>query len=203
MMRRVAPAIVLASVLGFVAACAASEPEFRQARVHRHGLTICSLIITELTDGRISAEKAQEISAAIALAGNKHFGRVTCGDMWLYMAIAYMESGFKNNVVNYMNCRGMFQVHAPSWASKFGLKYSDLLDPRINADAGIRVFKHYLELYGDLVPALSAYNSDHPGAAVGYARGVLSTRNRIKKRYTELYKSFQQQDAIALGSLWL
>jgi hypothetical protein len=167
------------------------------SKVHRHGLTICSLIIIELTDGKLGPDKAGEISLAIARAGNKHFGRVTCGEMWLYMAIAFVESGFRSNIVNHRNCRGMFQVHAPSWARKFGLRYGDLLDPQVNADAGIRVFKYYLGRYKKVVPTLSAYNSDHPRAATGYAHAVLGARRKIKKRYTELYKSFQEKDRMA------
>jgi hypothetical protein len=166
-------------------------------KVHRHGLTICSVIIKEMTDGRVGMKKARLISRAIARAGNKHFGRVTCGEMWLYMAIAYVESGFRNNVVNYKNCRGMFQIHAPSWARKFGFRYKDLLDPVKNADAGIGVFKYYLHRYKKLIPALSAYNSDHPRAARRYARAVLGTRRKIKKRYTQLYESLRDRGVMA------
>lgn len=167
---------------------------FADRRVHQHGLTICSIIINELTEGRVSLERAKKISFAIGVAGNRHFGRVTCGDMWLYLAIVQVESGFRTNVVNYRNCRGMFQVHAPSWARKFGIKYSDLLDPEINADAGIRVFKYYLERYGTLARALSAYNCDNPRGARRYVRAVLGLRSKIKTRYTELYRSFRQRD---------
>lgn len=166
-------------------------PASDAATVHRNAMSICAIIINEMTEGRISVSEAREISVAIARAGNRHFGRVTCGDMWLYMAIAYVESGFKKNVVNRYNCRGMFQIHAPSWARKFGVKYSDLLDLHTNADIGLQVFKYYLRLYKGLIPALSAYNSDHPGAARGYARTVLGARKRIKRRYTELYKAFR------------
>ena len=173
---------------------------FAADRVHRYGLTICSVIILEMSEGKVSAEKASEISQAIALAANKHFGRVTCGEMWLYMAIAYVESGFRN-VVNYQNCRGMFQVHAPSWARKFGLTYTDLLNTKINADAGIRVYKYYLDRYGNHLPALSAYNSDHPQAATGYARAVLGARKKIRKRYTELYRAFRENDPAAPPSI--
>ncbi len=162
-------------------------------RVHRHGLTICSVIIREMTEGKVSEDRAAEISQAIARAGNKHFGRVTCGEMWLFMAIAYVESGFRN-VINYQNCRGMFQVHAPSWARKFGVTYTELLNTQVNADAGIRVYKYYLQRYGKILPALSAYNSDHPHAATGYARAVLGARKKIQKRYTELYRAFRENE---------
>jgi hypothetical protein len=178
--------IVLVVLMHLVAVPASGAPT-----VHRNAISICSIIISEMTEGKISQAKAREISLAIANAGNKHFGRVTCGDMWLYMAIVYVESGFKNNIVNHTNCRGMFQVHAPSWARKFGVRYADLLDLETNADCGIRVFKYYLEQYKRIAPALSAYNSDHPRAAMGYALAVLATRQRIKKRYTALYKAFQ------------
>ena len=192
-------------VKGIIAAAlllsVAAVPSYVYANdeVNPYAIPICAAIINEMTEGRISLSKAKEISLAIAYAGNKHFGKVTCGDMWLYMAIVHVESGFKNNIINYHNCRGMFQVHAPSWASKFGLKYADLLDLQTNADCGVAVFKYYLELYKTLVSALSAYNSDHPGAARGYAWAVLGTRKKIKKRYTELYREYRAMAALSPG----
>jgi hypothetical protein len=172
-------------------------PVAKAATVHHNAMSICAIIINELSEGRISIAKAKRISLAIARAGNRHFGRTTCGDMWLYMAIAYVESGFKNNVINRYNCRGMFQIHAPSWAKKFGIRYSDLLDVETNADVGVQVFKYYLRTYKHLIPTLSAYNSDHPRAARRYAQTVLSARKRIKKRYTELYKAFRLPHGVA------
>ena len=162
-------------------------------RVHRHGMDICSVIINELTEGRVKLDEARRISLAIAHAGNKHFGRVTCGDMWLYMSIVYVESGFRSRVVNHLNCRGLFQVHAPSWARKFGVSHKDLLKTDINADLGIRIFKYYLDRYNSLQAALSAYNCDHPHGARRYARAVMHIKKRIKKRYTTLYRSFQDK----------
>ncbi len=166
-------------------------------KVHKNSISICAVIINELTEGKIAFEDARQISLAIANAGNKNFGKITCGDMWLYMAIVHVESGFRNNIVNYHNCRGMFQVHAPSWASKFGIKYADLLDLETNANCGVGVFKYYLQQYKKVAPALSAYNSDHPLAAMGYASAVLSAKNRIKKRYTQLYRLYEEQERLA------
>lgn len=167
----------------FVAAASANAG----TRYNPDALYICAQIISELTEGRLTTKDGEDISRAIAEAANKHFGSVTAGDMWLYMAIAYMESGFRINVINYQNCRGMFQIHAPSWASKFGVRYAELLNPRINAEVGILVFKYYLDLYKHVIPTLSAYNSDHPRAAVGYAHAVLNIRKKIMKRYVEIY----------------
>jgi hypothetical protein len=168
--------------------------------VHPNAMAICSIIIREMSEGKVSLEKAEEMALAIANAGNRHFGRVTCGDMWLYMAIVHVESGFRNNIINEHNCRGMFQVHAPSWARKFGVRYADLLDIDINADCGIQVFKYYLNLYKKVVPALSAYNSDHPRAAMGYAWAVLGARQKIKKRYVQLHKAFKEERTMASKS---
>ena len=150
-MRGIMP-VVLLSLLCVCSTCAMAA-----GVVHSDAITICSIIINEMTEGKISGDRAKEISMAIAEAGNKHFGRVTCGDMWLYMAIAHVESGFRNNIINSENCRGMFQVHAPSWARKFGLRYVDLLDLHTNADCGIRVFKDHLEQYKKLRTLLSVH----------------------------------------------
>jgi len=163
-------------------------------KVHPNAIEICSVIINELTEGKVSRKQGEAISLAIAQAGNKHFGRVTCGDMWLYLAMAHQESGFRNNIINQQSCLGMFQIHGPSWASKFGVTYRDLLDVETNADCGVRVFKYYLNLYRNVTFALSAYNSDHPRAALGYSMSVRGLRTRIKKRYTQLYRVFQEAD---------
>jgi hypothetical protein len=194
MLGRAAPLIAFVSVL------VATGPAWAMPRVHHNAMSICALIINEMTEGKVGVTRAREISLAIAHAANRHFGRVTCGDMWLYMAIAYVESGFKSNVVNHYNCRGLFQVHAPSWARKFGVSYKDLLELDTNADVGIQVWKYYLGTYKRLVPALSAYNSDHPRAAIGYAFAVLSARKRIKERYTELHNAFKSAQTIAYSS---
>jgi hypothetical protein len=150
-----------------------------------------------MSEGKIGPNEAGEISLAIANAANRHFGRVTCCDMWLYMAIAHVESGFRSNIINTQNCRGMFQIHAPSWARKFGIRYVDLLDVEVNADCGIQVYKYYLDLYKKVIPALRAYNSDDPRAAVNYAWAVLSTRQKIKKRYLQLDKAFKEETRMA------
>jgi hypothetical protein len=185
--------IPICIVLSFMAPVAWAADQV----VHPHGIDICSQIVQEMTEGKISPQKAREISLAIGNAGNRHFGKVTCGDMWLYMAIVHVESGFRNNIVNEQNCRGMFQVHAPSWAGKLGIRYADLLEIQTNADAGISVFKYYLQLYRNIAAALSAYNSDDPRAAMRYARAVLYTRQKIKKRYTEIYRQLKNESMIA------
>lgn len=187
---------VLACLLGMLLMLVFPIVANADGKVHANGIAICSVIINEMTEGRVGLKQAKAVATAIANAGNKYFGRVTCGDMWLYMAIVFVESGFRNNIVNYENCRGMFQVHAPSWASKFGIRYADLLDLETNAECGIQVFKYYLNLYGNVVPALSAYNSDHPHAARRYARNVLATRNKIKRRYIGLYAIYRDSPVL-------
>lgn len=185
MIRRIIGGVVFFCLL----VCPAAARE--ASHVYPYAIPICAVIINEMSDGKVNLDQARDMALAIARAGNGHFGKVTSGDMWLYMAIVYVESGFKPNIVNEQNCRGLFQVHAPSWAHKFGVRYTDLLDVKVNAHCGIGVFKYYLNLYKGLVPTLSAYNSDHPRAAIGYASAVLAARNRIKKRYTALYLAIQ------------
>lgn len=175
-------------------------PASAQEKAHPNALAIFSQIIHEMADGKLNMKQSQDTALAIASAGNKYFNRVTCGDMWLYLAIVYIESGFRNNIVNYQKCHGMFQVHAPSWARKFNVRYADLFDLRVNAECGIQIFKYYLEMYGNVVPALSAYNSDHPSASTGYARAVLATREKIRKRYIQLYRIHRDTPLLAAAS---
>lgn len=185
-------------VLGLVLSQFSYSNAHAGARYNPDAVLICSQIITELTEGRLSLREAEGLSMAIAQAVNRHFGSVTAGDMWLFMAIAQVESGFRTNIINYQNCRGMFQIHAPSWASKFGVKYAELLNPETNAEIGILVLKYYLDLYKKIVPTLSAYNSDHPRAAIGYAMAVLSTRNKIKKRYVQIHSNIKRARAMMM-----
>ena len=70
----------------------------------------------------------------------------------------------------------------------------------MNAECGVQIFKYYLEMYGNLVHALSAYNSDHPRASTGYARAVLATREKIRKRYIQLYRIHRDTPILAAAS---
>lgn len=168
-----------------------------QEKAQPNALAICSVIIHEMSEGKLSLRQSYDTASAIANAGNKYFEKITCGDMWLLMAIVHVESGFRNNIVNHRNCRGMFQVHAPSWANKFGLRQSDLLDLRVNAECGVQIFKYYLEMYGHVAPALSAYNSDDPNAAMRYARAVMATRQKIKRRHIQLFRTYRDKPLLA------
>jgi hypothetical protein len=192
MIRRIVGGILF-FFLGFTAHAAAEAPQ-----VYPYAISICSVIINEMSEGRVSLDEAKQVAFAIARAGNQHFGRVTTGHMWLYMAIVYVESGFRNKIINAYDCRGMFQVHAPSWRGKFGARYTDLLDLNTNAHCGVGIFKYYLDLYKRVVPALSAYNSDDPYAAQGYAMAVLAARKRIMKRYTQLYRVVHEGNNLAI-----
>ncbi len=193
MIFRIAPVLAMLLFLSLAPASA-------QEKAHPNALAIFSQIVHEMADGKLSMKQSQDTALAIANAGNKYFNRITCGDMWLYLAIVYIESGFRNNIVNYRNCHGMFQVHAPSWARKFNVRYSDLLDLHVNAECGVQIFKYYLEMYGNLVHALSAYNSDHPSASTRYARAVLATREKIRKRYIQLYRVYRDTPVLAAAT---
>ncbi len=193
MISRIAPVL---AVLLFLSVAPASAQE----KAHPIALDIFSQIIFEMAEGKLTAAQSQQTASTIANAANKYFNRVTCGDMWLYLAMVYIESGFRNNIINHHNCHGMFQVHAPSWARKFHVRYADLLDLRVNAECGIQIFKYYLEMYGNVVHALSAYNSDHPRASTGYARAVLATRDKIKRQYIRIYREHLNAPVLAAAS---
>ena len=162
------------------------------SRVQKNALGICSAIIMEMTEGRVKTAEADEIclrSQMPATSTSAGSPAETCGSIWP-LCMWRAASGSESSTA--LIARGFFRVHAPSWARKFGLKYKDLLDLETNADSGVRVFKSYLDLYENLVPTLSTYNSDHPSWATGYARTVIATRNRIKKRFTELFREQQK-----------
>ncbi len=107
----------------------------------------------------------------------------------LVLAIIAEESGFDPKALSNVGAVGLILV-MPHWKRVLGIT-GDLKDPDTNIRAGLQILGFYLEMYGDVPMALTAYNRG-PGpvdnALVkgnnpnnGYAPKVLATYERLKK----------------------
>ena len=132
----------------------------------------------------ISPEFARSVGAIIHKDAQL-YGR----DPNLVLAIIAEESGFDPKVVSSVGAVGLMQV-MPHWKRVLGIT-GDLKDPDVNIRAGLQILGFYLEMYGDVQMALTAYNRG-PGpvdnALVkgsnpnnGYAPRVLATYERLKR----------------------
>jgi len=78
-------------------------------------------------------------------------------DGLLVAAVVEVESGFHPGAVSPMGALGLMQV-MPSTGELYG--HADLLEPRVNLEAGSRYFADLIEYFsGDLELALAAYNA--------------------------------------------
>lgn len=108
-------------------------------------------------------------------------------DPALALAVMQVESGFDPNAVSPKGAMGLMQI-MPSTGAELGVSNpQDLLDPQINARAGLKYLSQMLEKFGgDERLALAAYNAG-PGAVQRY-RGVppYSETNAYVKRVMQL-----------------
>lgn len=132
----------------------------------------------------INPELARSV-AAMVHKDAQLYGR----DPNLVLAIIAEESGFDPKATSNVGAVGLMQV-MPHWKRVLGIN-GDLYDIATNIKYGLQVLGFYLEMYGDLETALTAYNRG-PGpvdnALVkgnspnnGYAPKVLQTYERLKK----------------------
>ena len=78
---------------------------------------------------------------------------------------------------------GLLQIH-PRWhqARMDRLGVTDLLDPIQNVTVGIDLLDELIGIYGDVAPAVVAYNKGHyNGAITSYAQDVLAEAERIDR----------------------
>jgi soluble lytic murein transglycosylase-like protein len=85
----------------------------------------------------------------------------------LLRGIVHQESGFRPCAVSPKGAMGLMQL-MPDTASQLGVR--NPFDPKENVEAGAKLFKQLLTLYGDLPMALGAYNAGP--SRVNEANGV-------------------------------
>ena len=85
-------------------------------------------------------------------------------DPGLLKALVRAESGFNANAVSRAGAQGLTQL-MPGTAAALGV--ANPFDPRQNLAGGARYLRQQLDRFGDLEPALAAYNAG-PAAVVRY-----------------------------------
>jgi len=130
-----------------------------------------------------------DVGLAHKIADETHRNAQLYGrDPNLVLAIMAVESDFNPKAVSPVGAQGLMQV-MPHWKRVLGIS-SDLFDVDTNIHHGMQILGFYLEMYGDLETALTAYNRG-PGpvdfalqkgkdARNGYAAKVLATYDRMK-----------------------
>jgi hypothetical protein len=89
----------------------------------------------------------------------------------LALALAWTENRFLTNGTSPKGATGLIQV-MPANAKAYGYQPKDLLDPNINVEVGLRIFKEGLDRFkGNERAALVAYNANPTIAARYVAKG--------------------------------
>ncbi len=99
-------------------------------------------------------------------------------DYELFLAVMYQESRYTPTAIGGGNSYGLCQIYIGNHSSLSNiLGISDFLNPYENMMAGAYLLSNYLNMYGDTVTALNAYNgriSNNP-----YANSVLNHRANL------------------------
>ena len=76
---------------------------------------------------------------------------------------------------------GLCQINT-TWHGHRVSKYTDLLDPQINANVAAKILSECIERYpNDAVAAIGAYHTSDPSRANWYARNVLRVYTKLKE----------------------
>ncbi|MEW5741674.1 MAG: transglycosylase SLT domain-containing protein [Myxococcota bacterium] len=129
-----------------------------------------------------------ELARTIAVETHRQSAQLQ-RDPDLVLAIMAVESDFNPQAVSSVGAVGLMQV-MPHWKRVLGIQ-GDLAEISTNIHYGLQVLGFYLEMYGDLEMALTAYNRG-PGpvdlalrkgqdARNGYAAKVLGVYERLKQ----------------------
>lgn len=99
-------------------------------------------------------------------------------DYELFLAMMYKESTYRPGVVGGGNSYGLCQIHVSNHGNLMArLGITNFFDPYDNMTAGAYLLSNYMNMYGDTVTALNAYNgriaNNSYGNSVLNYRGIL------------------------------
>lgn len=99
-------------------------------------------------------------------------------DYELFLAMMYQESNYRPGVVGGGNSYGLCQIHVSNHGNLMArLGITNFFDPYDNMTAGAYLLSNYMNMYGDTVTALNAYNgrvaNNSYGNSVLNYRGIL------------------------------
>lgn len=105
----------------------------------------------------------------------------------LVVEVARAESAFNARALSVKGACGLLQI-MPGTGQRFGLKRSELFDPKKNLEAGARYLRWLLDRFsGDLTLALAAYNAgEHAVDRHGGVPPYRETRTYLSRIYASL-----------------
>lgn len=105
----------------------------------------------------------------------------------LVVEVARAESAFNARALSVKGACGLLQI-MPGTGQRFGLKRSELFDPKKNLEAGARYLRWLLDRFsGDLTLALAAYNAgEHAVDRYGGVPPYRETRAYLSRIYASL-----------------
>ena len=114
-------------------------------------LVVCFLLPT--SQAQASWSRNEVMQMVVEEADRQHFSPA------LALAVAKVESDFNPLVESHVGARGVMQIMPKTAEEDLGIRVSQLYNPRVNINGGIRFLKHLVRSYdGRIDIALSHYN---------------------------------------------
>lgn len=143
--------------------------EAKPAAVHKNVIELTDYITARYT--KVPEELAEIIALKTHTMCEKH--RV---DFHTVVGIMEVESTFNPFSTSSVGAVGLMQVMPNIWAKEFEIEKRDLYNIETNIEAGIKVFKRYVNKNkGNITKALQNYN----GNGAGYAEKVYTAIGRF------------------------
>lgn len=102
-------------------------------------------------------------------------------DFEFVMALMYVESSFRADVVSSTNDYGLLQINKCNHKQlQENLGVTDFLEPYQNIRAGLYILRGLFEKYDEPALVLMAYNMGEYGASVLWENGVYETTHSLK-----------------------
>jgi len=116
------------------------------------------------------SQKCPTATTEIIMAAFK-YGRIYNVEPELLLAIAFVESSFRPNVVNH-GCYGIYQINYHVWHKVMSLNPYKLLEIDYNTEIACKILKHYITKSGDVWKAVFRYNNGYKYRNMNYVPKV-------------------------------
>lgn len=134
-------------------------------------------MLIKSNNNRISDEDIADIADAHIMAAEKYGIDLSTG-----LAISFKESTFYPKAISVDGVSvGLMMINKRVWVRKLGLDRSRLNDVHYNVDAGYKILKLYLDLYGDTNGIKRYRGSVHKSTNDKYFNAIHSLKTKFEK----------------------